>query len=278
METNNYNDNDFSSHKIVDDTSNSYKLVDEKSVPKFWVDKYKKEASKNWDLFYKRNTTNFFKNRNWIGREFTELSFNVDDSQENSFKYVLELGCGVGNFIFPVLETNSKLFIYACDFSVRAIEFVKKHEQYNESRCHAFVCDLSNDKLKDYIPSQNIDIVSSIFVLSAIPPEHHLSVIRNVSEVTRKGAIICFRDYAQFDETQLKFASSNSQHKLQENFYVRQDGTMSYFFTLEYLREIFEVDRLFKFISGKYVARETINRAKDLRIDRKFLQAKFERL
>ncbi|CAG8839120.1 18917_t:CDS:2, partial [Racocetra persica] len=48
----------------------------EKLVPKFWVDKYKKEASKNW------NTTKFFKNRNWIGREFSELSFENDLKQE----------------------------------------------------------------------------------------------------------------------------------------------------------------------------------------------------
>lgn len=32
-----------------------------KPTPKFWVNKYKKEAAKNWDLFYKRNTTKFFK-------------------------------------------------------------------------------------------------------------------------------------------------------------------------------------------------------------------------
>jgi methyltransferase-like protein 6 len=32
-------------------------------VPDFWKSKYKKEAAKNWDLFYKRNTTKFFKGR-----------------------------------------------------------------------------------------------------------------------------------------------------------------------------------------------------------------------
>ena len=34
---------------------------DKKEVPAFWKTKYKKEAAKNWDLFYKRNTTKFFK-------------------------------------------------------------------------------------------------------------------------------------------------------------------------------------------------------------------------
>ena len=35
--------------------------------------KLEKEAQKNWDLFYKRNTTNFFKDRHWTCREFEEL-------------------------------------------------------------------------------------------------------------------------------------------------------------------------------------------------------------
>lgn len=34
---------------------------DQKIVPQFWINKYKKEASRNWDIFYKRNTTKFFK-------------------------------------------------------------------------------------------------------------------------------------------------------------------------------------------------------------------------
>lgn len=34
---------------------------DQKIVPSFWINKYKKEASRNWDIFYKRNTTKFFK-------------------------------------------------------------------------------------------------------------------------------------------------------------------------------------------------------------------------
>lgn len=39
----------------------------------------------------------------------------------------MEVGCGVGNFIFPLLEAggDKSVFIYACDFSKRAVQFVK---------------------------------------------------------------------------------------------------------------------------------------------------------
>jgi 2-polyprenyl-3-methyl-5-hydroxy-6-metoxy-1,4-benzoquinol methylase len=38
---------------------------------------------------------------------------------------LLEAGCGVGNCIFPLLEEDLNIFVYACDFSPRAVEFVK---------------------------------------------------------------------------------------------------------------------------------------------------------
>lgn len=50
------------------------KLKDDRIfVSEFKQQKLEKEAQKNWDLFYKRNTTNFFKDRHWTTREFEEL-------------------------------------------------------------------------------------------------------------------------------------------------------------------------------------------------------------
>lgn len=42
-------------------------------VSDFKQQKLEMDAQKNWDLFYKRNTTNFFKDRHWTTREFEEL-------------------------------------------------------------------------------------------------------------------------------------------------------------------------------------------------------------
>lgn len=46
---------------------------DQVLVSEFKQLKLEKEAQKNWDLFYKRNSTNFFKDRHWTTREFQEL-------------------------------------------------------------------------------------------------------------------------------------------------------------------------------------------------------------
>lgn len=36
-----------------------------------------------------------------------------------------QVGCGAGNTIFPVIASYPDAFVYACDFSRRAIELVK---------------------------------------------------------------------------------------------------------------------------------------------------------
>lgn len=91
--------------------------------------KYEEEAKKNWDLFYKRNSTHFFKDRHWITREFpellvtkSELDGGVNHRRE---RVLLEAGCGVGNTVFPLLAENKDVFIYACDFSPKAIELLQ---------------------------------------------------------------------------------------------------------------------------------------------------------
>ena len=43
----------------------------------------------------------------------------------DSPKVLMESGCGVGNLFFPLLEEIPNLLIHACDFSKRAVQFVK---------------------------------------------------------------------------------------------------------------------------------------------------------
>ncbi|KAJ1961515.1 hypothetical protein IWQ62_003841 [Dispira parvispora] len=243
---------------------------DTTSVPEFWVNKYRNEAAKNWDKFYKRNTTNFFKDRHWVEREFNELRCQSEGNNMPLTK-VLEVGCGVGNFVFPVLEANDHLYFYACDFSARAIEFVKAHPGYNSGRCHAFVCDLTKDPLTDEVPADTVDLVSMIFVLSAIPPEKMVEAVRNVYRVLKPNGKVLFRDYGIYDAAQLRFKPGS---KLCENFYVRQDGTMAYYFSEEMLKQIF-TDAGFQPMSSEYVMRKTTNVKSNIEVDRIFVQAKF---
>lgn len=238
-------------------------------VSEFKQLKLEKEAQKNWDLFYKRNSTNFFKDRHWTTREFEELKSCREF--ENQRLIMLEAGCGVGNCLFPLLEEDPHLFVYACDFSPRAIQFVKQKPCYNPDTCKAFQCDLTEDDLTDNIPADSVDVATLIFVLSAIHPDKMHLAVKNIFKVLKPGGCVLFRDYGINDHAMLRFKNGN---KLGENFYVRQDGTRSFFFTTEHLQLLF-TKAGYREVCNEYVLRETVNKKEGLCVPRVFIQSKF---
>ncbi|XP_033108272.1 tRNA N(3)-methylcytidine methyltransferase METTL6-like [Anneissia japonica] len=241
---------------------------DSELVSDFKRCKLEKEAQKNWDLFYKRNSVNFFKDRHWTTREFEELKEHTGNIVKRS---LLEVGCGVGNALFPLLEENKNLMIYACDFSPRAVQFVKDNPLYNESRVKVFQCDLTKDKLKDNIPEGTIDMTSMLFVLSAIHPDKMPDVLKNIFKVLKPGGVLLFRDYGLYDHAMLRFSKG---HKISENFYVRQDGTRAYYFTTDFVKRLCQGNG-FIIDKNEYVLRETVNKKEGLCVPRVFVQSKF---
>ena len=119
-------------------------------------------------------------------REFSELAGTCDQNGER--KVMLEVGCGVGNLVFPLIEENSNnYFIYACDFSPRAVEFVKKNELYDEAKIKAFQCDITSDSIFEEIPLESVDVITMVFVLSAIHPENFQKVAENMFKLLKNG-------------------------------------------------------------------------------------------
>lgn len=241
---------------------------DEQCISEYKKSKLEEHAEKNWDLFYKRNKTHFFKDRHWIEREFEELTIR---DQGGNRKMVLEIGCGCGNTIFPLLETNKNLFIYACDFSQCAVNFVKEHNHYNEDQCKVFKCDLTQDELVLNIEKDSVDIVTAFFVLSAIAPEKMVYVIRNIKKILKPGGLVLFRDYGLYDHAMLRFSKG---HKIQENFYVRQDNTRAYYFSIDYTKTLFSSEG-YEIIQNQYVLKRTVNKKEKIDVPRRFVQGKY---
>ncbi|KAK9763469.1 hypothetical protein K7432_009820 [Basidiobolus ranarum] len=187
----------------------------------------------------------------------------------------MEIGCGAGNTMFPLLAENDdpNLYVYGCDFSSVAVDVVKSNPIYNEERSQAFVWDLTDPNLPECVEPGSIDVIILVFVVSAINPKCWDQVITNLSKLLKPEGRILFRDYGRYDLAQLRFKGNRY---LEENFYVRGDGTRVYFFTSEEIQRLFE--KKFEIEQNAVDRRLIVNRHRKLKMYRVWLQGKFRKL
>ncbi|KAF8080846.1 hypothetical protein N665_0919s0010 [Sinapis alba] len=235
-------------------------------VSPFWQDKYERDAKKYWDIFYKHHGDRFFKDRHYLDKEWNSY-FSASGE-----KVILEVGCGAGNTIFPLIATYPHIFVYACDFSPRAVDLVKAHEEYTETRVCAFASDLTGDDLDKHISPSSVDIVTMIFVLSAVSPEKMPFVLQNIKRVLKPNGCILFRDYAVGDLAQERF--SGKDQKISDNFYVRGDGTRAFYFSNEFLETLF-AEEGFEVEEIGVCCKQVENRSRKLVMNRRWVQATF---
>lgn len=265
--------NDVFKHNAWDDVEwdeeqeqNAKEMVTKNSTCKFSeeeVGKLRTEADEQWDKFYGIHQNRFFKDRHWLFTEFPELA----EIKEGS---ILEVGCGVGNTVFPLLETNTSpgLKVWCCDFSTTAVELVKQHALYGE-RCHAFVCDISKAEWTVPFPPNSLDVIILLFVMSALDPEDMAVAVSNMERYLKPGGRVLFRDYGRYDLAQLRYKPGKC---LSDNCYVRGDGTKCYFFNEEDVKKLFAN---FQLDQCKVDRRLQVNRGKQLKMYRVWLQCRF---
>ncbi|ANB11982.1 Abp140p [Sugiyamaella lignohabitans] len=250
------------------------KLVKQREAPVKPFDKklFMSDPAKYWNQFYRNNRENFFKDRKWLRVEFPSL---YEATRHDAGKRViLEVGCGAGNTMFPVLEANENpdLMITGVDFSNQAVKLVKESKSFDPKHAHAAVWDLAEPSgaLPEGIEEHSVDIVVMIFVFSALAPDQWEQAVRNLKKLLKPDGEILFRDYGRYDLTQLRFKGGRL---LDDNFYIRGDGTRVYFFTEEELEQIFGKE----FEVAKIAAdrRLLVNRLRKLKMYRIWMQARF---
>ncbi|KAI1853502.1 hypothetical protein JX266_001486 [Neoarthrinium moseri] len=212
-----------------------YQKQRESPVSDFDKHRFNSDPAKWWNLFYKNNTANFFKNRKWLQQEFPILGKVV---QEDAGPVtILEVGAGAGNTAFPILahNKNPKLKIHACDFSKKAVEVMRSSEAYNTDYMQADVWDAAGQDLPPGLEDGSVDVVIMVFIFSALSPLQWRQAVHNAYRVLKPGGEVCFRDYARGDLAQVRFKKGRY---LEENFYIRGDGTRVYFFDQDELAAI----------------------------------------
>lgn len=202
-------------------------------VSDFDKNRFNQDPAKWWNLFYKNNAENFFKDRKWLRQEFPVLA---EVTQKDAGRQVvLEVGAGAGNTAFPLIRNNEneELMVHACDFSKYAVKVMRESEHYNEKYMVADVWDVAAepDENGQYLPpgltEGSVDVVILIFIFSALNPAQWNRALHNIYKVLKPGGRVLFRDYGRGDLAQVRFKKGRY---MDENFYVRGDGTRVYFF------------------------------------------------
>ena len=114
-----------------------------------------------------------------------------------------------------------------------------------------------------------------IRILNFLAPEHFENAINNASYILKKSSgLLIFRDYAVNDMAMFRFGPNT---KVGQRRYVRQDGTMTYFFEKEEI-ELLMSKCGFQTVTLEYVERRTINKKEGIDVPRIFIQGKFRKL
>lgn len=196
---------------------------------------------------------------------------------------LLEVGAGAGNTAFPILQNNSNpnLRVHACDFSKTAVQVMRDSDAYDEKFMQADVWDVAGEELPPGLAEGSVDIVLMIFIFSALNPNQWKKAVDNIWRLLKPGGEVLFRDYGRGDLAQVRMKKGRY---MQENFYVRGDGTRVYFFDKDELctiwnGELFKDDTThqapFEVVLAGIDGRLIVNRQKQLKMYRQWLQCRF---
>jgi SAM-dependent methyltransferase len=192
---------------------------------------------------------------------------------------ILEVGCGHGCSMYPIIE-NFPVRYVATDYSAEVLYILKKGSKYNAERCtveHWDVTQPVTERLSDAI-STPLSAIVCVFALSAVHPDLHIQCLMNMRNVLlgksacsadghRAPGVILFRDYGIHDMTMHR-------HKLRysDTLFGRADGTLSYYFDVEYVHRIAQEAGLYV-LELEYATVRTENRKARTVMRRVFVHA-----
>ena len=120
-------------------------------------------------------------------------------------------------------------------------------------------------------------IVLMIFVFSAVTPTRVNRFLQQVYQTTRPGGKVCFRDYGMFDMPMLRFdATAACQSESDDPVFLRGEGTIARFFSVETTKELFE-HAGFTTLELRYCTVFNNNRKTGQKLKRVFVHGVFEK-
>lgn len=145
----------------------------------------------------------------------------------------------------------------------------------------ADVWDVASDVLPPGLEEGSVDIAVMIFIFSALSPQEWRAAVTNVHRLLKPGGVVLFRDYGRGDLAQVRFRKGRY---LEENFYIRGDGTRVYFFETDELASVWSAKAddsdkpLFEIENLGTDHRLLVNRGLQLKMFRCWMQGRFRKV
>jgi len=254
-----------------------------------------------WERFYlthskdgaKGHDVGAFKDRHYLRKVFGELcdadaraspeTFRspltpetLRDVDEANAVDVLELGCGVGNSVYPLLRANLDMRVVAVDCSPTAVAALRANPEFDSRRVRAHVVDASaSGSMRACVEDASMDAVTAVFFLSALTASGLRHATEEIARVLRPNGVLLFRDYARGDvksDGASRFVPGERVDG-EGKVYRRPDGTLAVFFDRDDLNDAFRAVGL----DGEceIVTHSVTNRKLGVTIDREFVQGRF---
>lgn len=194
------------------------------------------EAGARWEDFHRRQRGNFYKPRRFLVREFPLLL------GLRRGAVLLEVGCGYGCSLLPILEGCEGLLGIGLDVSETAIRLFREHRSFDPARMSAGVWDMSSGApLPPGLPAA--DALLFVFSLSALPPRGQEAALAASLAALAPGGYVLLRDHGVFDYKHVRALRRSKEGSgrgaaLGENLYRRPEGTLAYYFSLDAVRKL----------------------------------------
>jgi methyltransferase-like protein 6 len=227
-------------------------------------------SGEEWEAFYKCHPrARFFKERRYLLLEFPTLA--VADPPQ----HIVELGCGCGSAILPILRSNPTARATVCDISPTSVSQLQDAAASAgiSERVHSFAANAADLNLHERLIHLQANACLIVFTLSAVLPHEMLIMLRNAYASLAPGGVFLIRDHGMYDMVQMRMQTAN---RLDTNLYRLADGTISYFFTTEDLAaKCISVG--FEVVECKYVTINSTNRKTNLTLKRVFVHGVFRK-
>lgn len=235
------------------------------------------QYSFEWEEFHQVHSAGrFFKEKRYLTLEFPSLLEPGADAKKGL--HIAEIGCGCGSALLPILKSNPNAIATACDVSSTAVEVFQEMctvAGIDSGRLQAFAHAAGASQTSEDSPffGLDADFMLLIFTLSAFHPRSMPQVVSEAAGALRNGGKLLFRDYGLYDMAQIRFPGKqliDPDHMV----YQRAEGTLSYFFSVEFLKELMR-DSGLSCEECHYVTTTITNRKNGKKMKRVFIHGVF---